>query len=147
MKYNLINIATLLADNTEETGYDLITDNTNSFTIDFFPRFDQFPFKSFKTRVWLRTGLLLQNGPYPKVHRIKIWRRWRSELLWPEELEIVRRNQWWNCPCHLWSSHTPSPQCCPPKGWIHLANCISFDIQYIKNHFTLYHILITLIVF
>ena len=21
----------------------------------------------------------------------------------------------WNCPCHLWSSHTSSPPCCPPK--------------------------------
>ena len=98
-------------------------------------------------RVWLRIGLLLQNRPYPKVHRIKIWGRWRPELLWRKRLEIVGRNWWWNCPCHLWSSHTLPPPCCPPDGWIYWVNCIPSDIQYIKHYFTLYHILITLIVF
>ena len=38
MKYNLLNIFTLLAVNTAETKYDLITSGTDSFTIDFFPR-------------------------------------------------------------------------------------------------------------
>ena len=117
------------------------------FTIDFFPQFDQFPFKSFNTRVWLRTGLLLQNRPYPKVHLNKIGGRWRPELLWPDRLKIVERNRWWNCPCHLWSSHTSSPPCYPSKGWIYGVNCISSDIQYIKHYFNLFHILISLIVF
>ena len=44
MKYNLLNISTLLADNMAETRYDLITGGTDSFTIDFFLQFDQFPF-------------------------------------------------------------------------------------------------------
>ena len=147
MKYHLLNISPFLADNTAETRYDLITGGTDSFTIDFYPRFDQFPFKSFNTRVWLKTGRLFQNRLYPKVHRIKIWGRWRPELLWPEGLKIVGRNRWWNCPYHLWSSHTSSPPCCPPKGWIYWVNCIASDIQYIKHYFTLYHILITLVVF
>ena len=33
MKYILLNISTLLADNTAETRYDLITGDTDSFTI------------------------------------------------------------------------------------------------------------------
>ena len=146
MKYNLLNISTLLADNTE-TRYDLIAGGTDSFTIDFFPRFDQFSFKIFNTRVWLRTGLLLQNRLYPKVHRYKIWRIWRPELLWLVGLEIVGRNRWWNWPCPMCSSHTSSPPCCPPKRWIYWVNCISSDIQYSKHYFTLYHNFITLIFF
>ena len=80
-----------------------------------------------------------EHWQYPKVHRIKIWGRWRPELLWPEELEIVGRNRWWNSPCHLWSSHTSSPPCCPPKEWIYWVNCVSSDIQYIKHYLTLSH--------
>ena len=53
MKYNLLNVSTLLADNTSETRYDLITGGKDILNIDLFPRYDQFPFKSFKTRVWL----------------------------------------------------------------------------------------------
>ena len=37
MKYNLLNISTLLAVNTAETRYDLITGFMNSFTIDSSP--------------------------------------------------------------------------------------------------------------
>ena len=73
MKNNLLNISTLLAGITAETRYDLITGGTNNFTIELFPLFDQFPLKSFNTGVWLRIGLLLQNRPYHKIHRIKIW--------------------------------------------------------------------------
>ena len=147
MKYNLLNTTTLLADDKSEARYDLITGGMNSFAIDFFPRFDQFPFKNFNTIVWLKTGILFQNRSYPKVHRIKIWGRWRLELLWSGGVEIVGRNRWWNYPYHLWSSHTSSPPCFPPKWCICWENYISSDIQYIKHYFTLYHILITLIIF
>ena len=56
MKYNLINTSILLAENTAETRYDLITGGTDSVTIDFFPRLQVLLVKGALASMFLRSS-------------------------------------------------------------------------------------------